>query len=234
MKSLKSLSTKELVLKLKKLTAPLDNDGKISKAIDFSLSLHAKQKDRQADGPYINHVLRVTIRSILLGLREPEGIIAALMHDSIEDQLQGLAKASSKSTVGAGDPERIAAHAIVSLFGERVLELVGHLTIPGWQYALDPNGKNRCYVEHVEKLFNIHRSVIIIKLADFLDNACSLLDLPTPDLQKRGASKYQPVYSLFIIKIQTGLLPIENAPETLAELKNGLDDATKILTTIID
>jgi (p)ppGpp synthase/HD superfamily hydrolase len=233
MKSLKLLSTKELVRELKKLTAPLDNDGKISKAIDFSLSLHAKQKDRQADGPYINHVLRVTIRSILLGLRDPEGIIAALMHDSIEDQLQVLAK-SSKSAVAAGDPERIAARAIVSLFGERVLELVGHLTIPGWQYALDVNGKNRCYVEHVEKLFNIHRSVIIIKLADFLDNACSLLELPTPDLQKRGASKYHPVYGLFITKIQTGLLPIHNPEEILAELRKGFDDATKILTPIID
>ena len=64
-----------------------DNDL-IQGSIELAIQLHDGQKRTYES--YINHVLRVAIRLIeQFGIRDPEILAAAILHDSVEDQAIG-------------------------------------------------------------------------------------------------------------------------------------------------
>jgi len=250
---MEKLSQEQMIREIKNFSKQFSRSWriKISQAINFSLELHKEQKPRYDGTPYFNHVLRVTVRAIRLGLDDPAGIIGALLHDSVEDQAKKLAKEFKRMAEQSGTSQSIsddmvkrAAQTIVEKFGEKELQYVGNLTIPKWQYALEEEEKNKLYSRCVENLFKISRQLVIIKLADFLDNACSLSGLPTLELKQHGAKKYRETFQLFINRIAIyppltkdldeaftgyGLFIINDPLAVVAELQQGLNYAEEIL-----
>jgi (p)ppGpp synthase/HD superfamily hydrolase len=123
-------------------------------ALIYATRLHADQRRKISGVPYITHLLSVAALVLEVGGNEDEAI-AALLHDSIEDQ--------------GGKPTR---EDVRQRFGDTVVAIIDGCTEwdslpkPPWQER-----KNR----YLENLRHASASVRRVSLADKLHNARSLL-----------------------------------------------------------
>jgi GTP diphosphokinase / guanosine-3',5'-bis(diphosphate) 3'-diphosphatase len=143
------------------------NVHKILEAAHFAAEKHASQRRKgEAGEPYINHLLEVA-RLAAMGVSEPDPnlIIAALLHDTIEDA--GVTKDE-----------------LVQRFGEDVAELVIEVTD---DKSLPKAERKRLQVEHAAQ-----KSVRaqIIKLADKISNLRSILSSPPVDWDYERKKRY--------------------------------------------
>jgi GTP pyrophosphokinase len=124
-------------------------------SITFAANLHANQKRKGTDIPYIAHLLGVASLALEHGANEEEAI-AALLHDAIEDQ------------GGAATREEIRRR-----FGDTVTEIVDGCTDadttpkPPWLQ------RKQAYIAHIP---TASASVRLVSSADKLHNARSLLN----------------------------------------------------------
>lgn len=179
------------------------------RACDWAISCHLHQKDRHGGAPYVEHVTSVAAR--VLGWStapSPELAAAALLHDSVEDQVDWLA-ARGPAT---GDTPSRALAAIDASFGSRVRRMVERLTNPDFgAIACAEHGCVRdtpafdavtlsLYGLHFVEVFTADREAALIKLADFSDNALSLGDLrrTNPKAHAWLARKYGPCVAFLI------------------------------------
>ena len=140
--------------------------SRFEEALVLAARLHASQKRKDKDLPYISHLLAVTSLVLEDGGDEDEAI-AALLHDAVEDQggLRTLAEIRRR-------------------FGERVAEIVEgcsdslSLPKPPWQ------DRKLAYLEHLR---NASPSVRRVSLADKLHNARTIL----ADLEQDGESVWE-------------------------------------------
>src|SRR6202167_5826654 len=105
--------------------APLPDADRafLERALDLASRLHAA--DRRDREPYANHLLRVAIRIMShYGVRDPDVVVAALLHDAVEDHPAELAASVPGQADGAGDGQAAALAALSAQFGTRVAELV--------------------------------------------------------------------------------------------------------------
>ena len=133
----------------------VNNQDKMRSSLEFAAIKHEKQIRNHADWvPYIIHPLSV---SLILWqeaqIREEEILLAALLHDTLEDT--------------ATTPEEIE-----SLFGAKVLELVKELTE---KPHLSGEAARRQLVEDAKSMSKKAKE---IKLADRIHNLRDLMDHP--------------------------------------------------------
>lgn len=127
---------------------------KFEAALIYANRLHAEQSRKISGVPYMTHLMSVAALVLESGGSEEEAI-AALLHDSIEDQ--------------GGKPTR---EDVRQRFGDTVVEIIDGCTEwdslpkPPWQER-----KNR----YLENLRHASASVRRVSLADKLHNARSLL-----------------------------------------------------------
>lgn len=196
---------------------------KIQDALMLMLSLHMYQKDRPEGSPYVSHPLKVAEKVLNMSAEsDADSVIAALMHDAVEDQGDKLASLYGQTPEGLSQ-EQIALLEVQTKYGEKVGQIVNHLSNPDFDAVLaergvkkdDPeykNLKNQLYAEHVSEAIE-DPEVLRIKLADFSENALNLSKLPTEtDEQKaqkqKFVKKYLPVIRIFADKLgQTGEFP---------------------------
>jgi len=176
--------------------------GKIEKAINLAIEIHKDQKPRP-DGPYVNHILRVANRIIEeYGIKDPELVMAALLHDSVEDQANKLASLLPNDLTMESD--RAAALLFIrNEFGERVEKIVFKLSNP----EREPEGssaeeRNIIYKEHVKEAIE-DEDVLPIKLSDFSDNGLNLNSVSDSERRLKLSKKYLPVMEVFIERLQT-------------------------------
>jgi (p)ppGpp synthase/HD superfamily hydrolase len=150
----------------------------------FRLAERLHRGDRRAREPVLNHLLRVTIRIMChYRVRDVEVLVAALLHDAVEDHPEELA---------GGAPEDATAAALAVLardFGPRVAELVGAVTNPEYDPARD---KDDQYREHVAASLAGNPWARLIKVSDFTDNGVGILYTIGPKV-RRAAVKYGPL-----------------------------------------
>lgn len=217
---------------------PPEKGRSFEDALRLAISLHIEQKDRP-DGPYVNHILRVTLRLIEeFGITDPEMLIASLMHDSVEDPATGLAQSEGL----AGDADHALANTLTALarkFGDHVKGNVAKLTNPEKKKDKDVTisleRKSRIYLEHVRETLRDPKAAII-KLSDFLDNACRVPDPANPleaNTRIRLCTKYIPVIPIFIERInqQDFPLPAEKKAEVVAQLREAQTAMQRLLET---
>jgi hypothetical protein len=140
----------------------------VADALAWATDLHAGQ--RRTREPYLNHVLRVTLR-ILCHYRvtDPEVLAAALLHDAVEDQPWAMAGLA----VGAGPAPREQAFTTLTVRrGPRVARLVGAVTNPPWEEGTD---RNRQYREHLATALDGEPWARVLKLSDFTDNGVGII-----------------------------------------------------------
>jgi (p)ppGpp synthase/HD superfamily hydrolase len=134
------------------------------RAADAAARWHAHQRRKgAAQEPYINHLLEVAkLVAEATGGTEPDSVIAALLHDAIEDQ-------------------GVTAETIAGEFGTRVAEIVMEVTD---DKSLPKDVRKRKQVESAPK---ISREAKLVKLADKISNVRTISSSPPPDwsLQRR-------------------------------------------------
>lgn len=202
------------------------------KALDLAINIHSDQKPRP-DGPYINHVLRVSEKIIgEYGVKDIDLIIAALLHDSVEDQSEKLADLISSDDKYISKKDK-ALLFINNNFGPRVEGVVSKLTNPEYKNEGSSSyyEKNKAYIEHIDEAIEDF-DVFIIKLADFTDNVLNLESIEDVKKRLKLSHKYLPVIDLFIKRLDN--FPDFPSKEKNIEIKNDLEEAYNIASDFID
>jgi HD domain len=146
-------------------------------ALTLVSRLHAGDK-RQRE-PYVNHLLRVTIRILShCRITDPDVACAALLHDAVEDHAADIAPGGRQGalTVLAGRS------------GVRTASLVAAVTSPDWRSGRDEHEQ---YREHILASLAATPWGRVIKASDFTDNVVGIIHTTGPRLSKL-ASKYGP------------------------------------------
>jgi GTP pyrophosphokinase len=123
-------------------------------ALQFAARLHATQKRKGSDTPYIAHLLAVTAIALEYGATEDEAI-AALLHDAVEDQ---------------GGAPRL--EEIRDRFGDPVATIVQGLTDTDEMHKPSWRPRKERYIAHLRQS---PYSVRFIAVADKLHNVQSVL-----------------------------------------------------------
>jgi (p)ppGpp synthase/HD superfamily hydrolase len=135
-------------------------------ALVLAHQLHADQVRKGTTIPYIGHLLAVT-SIVIENVGTEDEVIAALLHDAIED--------------AGGDSIR---HVIRERFGENVLEIVDGLTDTDQTPKPPWRARKEAYIAHLSEASS---SVLLVSLADKIHNAQSVLR----DVQNEGASVWK-------------------------------------------
>jgi (p)ppGpp synthase/HD superfamily hydrolase len=159
----------------------------LARAERVASRLHAE--DKRVREPYVNHLLRVAIRIIRhYQVRDPEVVVAALLHDAVEDHPRDLADLAGDADRALG--ERDAALAVLArAFSPRVADLIAAVTNPDYDPERD---KQEQYREHVVASLEVHPWARVIKLSDFTDNGVGIIHTTGPKVRKASA-KYAPL-----------------------------------------
>ncbi len=156
-------------------------------AVKFSAYKHRNQRRKGADAsPYINHPINVAELLWNVGeVRDMNILIAALLHDTIED---------TETT-----PEEIE-----SLFGKAVLSLVQECTD---DKSLPKAERKRLQILHAP---HISAAAKVIKLADKINNVEELTNNPPPDWSLERRREYLD----WTEKVVSGLRGVNTALES--------------------
>jgi hypothetical protein len=184
-------------------------------ALALASRLHAR--DLRQREPYINHLLRVTIR-ILSHYRvsDPDVACAALLHDAIEDHAADIAPGGRDAALAV----------LAGQFGNRTAALVAAVTNPQWEPGRD---KHVQYREHILASLQASPWARVIKASDFTDNAVGIIHMTGPKLTKL-ARKYGPLVPALRELIQRPDTPLETDIKDMIAVQ--LDAAAKRLDSI--
>jgi (p)ppGpp synthase/HD superfamily hydrolase len=157
---------------------------------------------------YIEHPLRNAVRLIRYGVTDGDTLLAAILHDTVEDGPQELAMLGG---VNPGDIKeaREAALAFISLrFGEAVERAVWAVSNPLLPKDTTKSERIHLYFAHVKWLTQ-HARPALVKFTDFVDNAASLHHTVAPEARGKVehlTRKYAPLVPLFDEVLSSGLL----------------------------
>ncbi len=181
-------------------------------AVWLMCELHGDQNARPDGTPYPEHPLDVA-RNVLTVSQELDSrkIVAALLHDSVEDQADKLAAKAAEIGIVGGDTKTRALDYLAARFGDQAAYIVFALTNPDFAAVLSAqglpvtaDGKNRLYAEHVHLVIQ-DSDVLPIKLFDFAANALRLDEVTDPARRLKLTRKYAPVVDIFIDRLTNGM-----------------------------
>lgn len=161
---------------------------------------HAGQK--RIDGsPYVEHPFAVAMNLLRWGVADQDIIVAAILHDSVEDcadvivQRAGLAHLLDGMDEKAQKAEerRLALDEIARTFGLVVRAFVRNVTNPLGDFD---------YSAHVKSI--VHWSPLLVKTADLVHNAGTLSALPI-ERQARLARRYSDAVDHVTHKMESSL-----------------------------
>jgi len=135
---------------------PADVVTRITKAVQFATVHHGDQR-RKTGVPYLEHLLEaVQILVEGAGVSSPDVLVAAILHDVVEDTSCTLAD-------------------VRAAFGPQVAELVGWVTKPAPGHGQDSATAREAYLR---RLRDAPRDAVLVKLADRMSNVQTMRNLP--------------------------------------------------------
>lgn len=180
-----------------------ETQEQLDKALSLVSELHLE--DMRTTEPYINHLLRVCMRTkIYYEITDPDILIATLLHDGVEDHATDIIG----NDLGSDEENKKAALAMIAdLFNPRVAEIVSEVTNP--EFNKDDRAIMEAqYLEHLEELIeNGDPASVIVKLSDFTDNATGIHYSTGPKVVK-WANKYLPIVPIMQHALLREDLPI--------------------------
>ena len=136
---------------------PGDKGTQILEALRFAKHAHEKQF-RDEGAPYIIHPVRIALTLFVLEKATPERVMAALLHDVVEDTGIPLEEISRR-------------------FGKRVATLVDNLTRPRPLHETEEQ-KKKSKIEKFTVYLSADYDTRLIKCGDILDNVRSWKYIP--------------------------------------------------------
>ena len=183
LKDYDSVSLAELIRSHFVESFPVSFVDKLSGAIQVASYLHRSDVRRGARGssvtpPYIEHPLRVAIRLYkYFGVASADLIIAAILHDTVEDHAFEFSAFEGVPVVRDGDEvkaRKLALEFISRHFGYAVAAIVEHVSNPVFVGERTKAEKIASYQAHVKAIVAVSDEALILKFSDFVDNAGSL------------------------------------------------------------
>ncbi len=153
------------------MTDPSPNSAGLAAAVAYAADAHATQFRKRGPGdprqpiPYISHLLGVA-GLVSEDLGSPDEVIAALLHDVLEDQ----------------DPDKTRGAEIETTFGKRVLAIVLGCSGPKSEEIPNYRERKQLYLDHL--VAERDTGVIRVSLADKVHNSRSTVN----DLESEGPS----------------------------------------------
>lgn len=198
---------------------------RLAAAPELATRLH--RHDRRVREPYLNHLLRVAIRIIsYYRVTDVDVIVAALLHDAVEDhpaELAGLPADTARPAV-----TEAALAALARRFGSRVADLVAAVTNP--EYAPDRD-RDEQYRAHLAESLERQPWARVIKISDFTDNGVGIIHT-TGDKVVRAARKYRPLVPLLRDLVGRPDTPLDAGART--HVLGQLDLAEERFAAILD
>jgi hypothetical protein len=195
---------------------PADAQATLNEALALASRLH--ENDLRVREPYLNHLLRVTIRIICYyRVDDVDVLVAALLHDAVEDHPEDL---------GGTPGEALAT--LAQRFGPRVAELVGAVTNPEWS---PDRHRYEQYRDHVTESLDGNPWARVIKLSDFTDNGVGVIHTTGPKLRS-AATKYAPLVPVLRELVSRPDTPL--ADEVKQHIAGQLDLAERRFAAILD
>lgn len=221
--------TEEFRKQILKSLEGLEDAEKITEALDFALSLHSDQRPRP-DGPYVNHILRVVNRVHSdFGVNDLDVIIAAALHDSVEDQSSKLSDKFSASSELSKKEKSI--EFLKQKYGQRVSDIVKAITNPEEIYEPKAEeAKNKGYALRIEQVI-ADPAVCYAKLSDFMDNGLKIRDITDTRFRFKLAKRYLLIYRIFINRLREDdiVLPDGKKDQIINELSQAEVVANEII-----
>lgn len=190
------------------------DDHSLRASIALASILHAHQtrsnRGHHDTTPYIEHPLRNSLRLVRLGVKDQDVIVAAVLHDTVEDGArQYVKKFRSDLDVDEISCRQILSQHIYDTYGKKVQRLVESVTN---DYLTDVDksnmtqqDKNDRYYNHVVNNVRGDPDVLMVKLTDFIDNATGLYHNDVEGREEktvRQVEKYQPLIQVFRDEVQ--------------------------------
>jgi (p)ppGpp synthase/HD superfamily hydrolase len=204
---------------------PADDRLALEEALALAAELHAD--DRRTREPYLNHLLRVAIRIIrYYGITDVDVLIAALLHDAVEDHPEELAGLPAGQTFNVATDAAVAE--LARRFNPRVAGMVRSVTNPEYDPGRD---RNEQYADHVATSLDLDPWARVIKVSDFTDNGVGVIHT-TFDKARRSAAKYRPLVPTFREAIGRSDTPLSVAAKS--HILDQLDLAEERFAAILD
>ena len=173
-------------------------------AICFAAYVHrAATRAQRAGMPrvhYLEHPLRVTLRLMRYGCTDQVALLAAILHDTVEDNACEIVMTfTGVSPANAEDARALAIDYIASQFGADVADVVLDLCNPFFPRGMTKAEKHVMYRAHVTTAIVKVRAALV-KFSDFVDNAFSLGHTVSPstlNMVRSLVSKYSPLVPVF-------------------------------------
>jgi len=200
--------------------AEFPDRDRILDALALVTELH--RDDRRVGEPALNHLLRVATRIVCYyRVDDPDVIIAALLHDAVEDHPEDLAQDCH------GDPVAGALAVVSNRFGPGVAAIVAAVTNPAHDPAQD---RHEQYRAHVTASLEAVPWARVVKVSDFTDNGVGLLYTIGPKVPKL-ATKYGPLVAEYRRLVARADTPL--SAEVKAHIFGQLDRATQRFEAIL-
>jgi (p)ppGpp synthase/HD superfamily hydrolase len=207
---------------------PKETQEQLNKALALALVLHAE--DTYKGFPYATHLVRVMLRLMRdYNTTDPDLLVAALLHDSVEDHPTELIHMISR---GEYSDNLDAKTALGLEFGNRAANLVDSVTNKELPPDTDKKDKNFIYAKNLETKIASSFEVFILKLSDFTDNGVGLHWGEDAEKTTAVAIKYMPIFDIFLkfvnVYEQSGHLTFEQAKLARSQLIKGKNTAFEV------
>jgi (p)ppGpp synthase/HD superfamily hydrolase len=187
-------------LELEALPRPAQEQ--LSAVLAYVSVLHEGQ--RRVREPYLNHLLRVTLRILCYyRITDVEVLTAALLHDAVEDQAWRI---TGRPETDDPPPTTEALVTIAERYGHRVARLVDAVTNPDYDPHRD---RNEQYRNHVAEALEYEPWARVIKISDFTDNGVGIIHTTGPKLVK-AATKYAPLVPILRDLVSRSDTPLDD------------------------
>lgn len=250
---LKSLDSGGLVLAIIDKVSGIAPDSvpAIMKALGAATFLHRTQTRANRAGmprtPYSEHPLRNALRGLRIGVTKMDIIVAALLHDTVEDCADSIVRDYLDLEPTGMDEARkreLSLAWITDTFGAEVRRLVEKVTNPLTSGPKQPREvTNLRYATHVHDGIHDDPDVFILKILDFADNASGLhhnvsgLGAGVNDaMAARLAAKYIPVTHIFEAELAAnyGEIMVLVSAEGMEAIIGHLASAKKTLPALLE
>ncbi|MBC9703641.1 MAG: HD domain-containing protein [Enterococcus sp.] len=247
-KPLKKLDSAQLTLLLQRMVFSQPENfefTKVQDAIELAAYLHEGQTRANRANlprtPYIEHPLRNAIRVLRWGVKDENTLNAAILHDVVEDSAKKIYELvharKPEKTVSEEELREVAIQFISDSFGAEVARIVLAVSNDILPKDIERVLRYANYLSHVRDAIRNDPAVFIVKLSDFVDNACGLYhnDFGANREKIVGmATKYLPVVDVFeneLPHVKDGLMVDD---EVIAQMYKHLSDARTRLIAIIE
>lgn len=244
---LKALDGSGLVLEVLARSDGLVGAGRVREALRSAAFLHRDQtrasREELPRTPYVEHPLRNTLRLLRWGVTDPDVVVAAVLHDVVEDCAPDIVRhglGGDPAPLEATELRQLALGWVATTFGPGVGRLVEAVSNPVAGPAPRTDEEKRlAYAAHVRAVVVDDPQVLLVKLADLVDNAAGLHhnlgDWPR-ERTERMAAKYLPVCGEVAVELarrRAAVAALGPDEEALDAMADALDRAVERLERIL-